>query len=142
VDGEYPAWSPDGIELAYDRQTFSVNDFDVWVMSADGSGGRELVGGPGDDHGPAWSPDGNRLVFHSERGSDTGLPGIWTIRPDGSQLSRIADDGYGPDWSPDGRYVVFMSEGGLTIVRADGSGRTKVPIEGVGAEPTFPDWSC
>jgi hypothetical protein len=67
------------------------------------------------------------------------VPGIWTIRPDGSDLRRVTrphpryrQDRH-PDWSPDGRHIVFLRcacfSGGrspdpspLMFVRPDGSG--------------------
>jgi TolB protein len=55
----YPAWSPDGAQIA-----FSINDgveFDLYVMNADGSGKRRLPGveganGIANDCCPAWRP--------------------------------------------------------------------------------------
>lgn len=54
----YPAWSPDGSQIAY-----SVNngrEFNLWVMNADGRDRRELAGangvGTANDCCPAWQP--------------------------------------------------------------------------------------
>ena len=62
------------------------------------------------------------------------------MRPDGSGVKRLTRAGAEtPGWFPDGRYIVFAAAGGLGVTRADGSGVTLLPIDGVG-EATFPDW--
>ena len=61
------------------------------------------------------------------------------MRPDGSDVRRLTDVGAETSaWSPDGRYIVFAF-GGLTVMRADGTGVTSLPIQGAG-ETSFPDW--
>ncbi len=61
------------------------------------------------------------------------------MSPDESGQSVLVDT-YGQlmDWSPDGNYIVFGGGPALSIVRADGSGLTTLPIQLRG--PTFPDW--
>ena len=51
-DDLYPSWSPDGSRLAFtsDRD----GDFDIYVMSADGSQVEQLTDHPGDDYTPSW----------------------------------------------------------------------------------------
>ena len=62
------------------------------------------------------------------------------MRPDGSGVRRLTHArAETPAWSPDGRYIVSSALGGLFVMRADGSGITLLPIEGVG-EASFPDW--
>jgi TolB protein len=151
---EYPAWSPDGKRLAFMAQTFEGGDnYEIYVVNADGTEPRRLTDAPGSDGWPAWSPDGTRIAFASERDdclySDredcgtTGTPGafhaIYVMDADGSAQTRLTD-GYGQfaDWSPDGRYIVFAPE--LNIMRPDGSGLTRLPVESLPPEPLMPDW--
>jgi Tol biopolymer transport system component len=50
-DGAQPSWSPDGAKLAFERQS------DIYVMTADGSGQRNLTRGSGRrESSPVWSP--------------------------------------------------------------------------------------
>jgi TolB protein len=77
---ELPAWSPDGRTIAFqsDRDGWPSlpayvppayepgrhGEWEVYVMSADGSGQTNLTRNPReDDSFPAWSPDGRHLVF-------------------------------------------------------------------------------
>lgn len=49
-NNEDPAWSPDGRLLAF------IHDGKLWVMEADGSNARQLLGGSGSYSNVAWSP--------------------------------------------------------------------------------------
>jgi len=103
---------------------------------------------------PVWSPDGNSLAF--------GYRGVWTIKPDGSDLRRVSDrpveaPGAGRGaagatnlnaernayvtWRPDGRSLFFLScERGAAValfeVSADGTWERKIGRD-VMAIPSF-----
>jgi Tol biopolymer transport system component len=53
---EIPAWSPDGLLIAFmsTREDFLVQE--VYIMNADGTGLRNLTNSPGWDSFPAWKP--------------------------------------------------------------------------------------
>jgi Tol biopolymer transport system component len=79
-----------------------------------------------DDLFATWSPDGQTIAFTSNR---TGDPEIYTVRLDGSGLTRLTStpgrDAH-PSFSPDGRRIAFQSlrQGGHTrifLMNADGS---------------------
>ena len=100
-----PAWSPDGQSLAFARSTDGRRSFHVYVMSADGSGVRQLTHGRFDES-PAWSPDGRWIAYAS-----TG--GIRVVRPNGTGLRTIRGTGITtpqysepyavlPSWTPRG----------------------------------------
>jgi TolB protein len=54
-----PSWSPDGTKIVYSRQLGSEEPHELWVMNADGSCARKLLGGAWDTtpdwYGPADS---------------------------------------------------------------------------------------
>ena len=66
-DAEYPAWSPDGQHLAFmslgSREGLTSDDYDVYVVDADGRNMQQLTRSPGEDGWPAWSHDGTRIAY-------------------------------------------------------------------------------
>jgi WD40 repeat protein len=116
-----PAWSPDGTKIAFvsDWRAFDFL-YDLYVMNADGSDVRLLLGGPFFWPGltyyfqPAWSPDGGTIAL-------TVCPYAWDncfpdstvalVNADGSGLRLIASAGgfARPSWSPDGTIIAFGS---------------------------------
>jgi Tol biopolymer transport system component len=135
--GEYPSWSPDGKRIAF-NSNLSGHGL-MYIVDVDGSRVVDLSG-VGQGHEVAWSPDGRSILFASQRDHSDNWDDIYVMRPDGSDVRRLTRNRAElPAWSPDGRYIAFASPEGLGVMRADGSGVTLLPIEGVG-EATFPDW--
>jgi DNA-binding winged helix-turn-helix (wHTH) protein/Tol biopolymer transport system component len=61
---------------------------------------------------PRISPDGSRLLGTSSVTTD---PGLWLVRLDREEFSRLSTDAIGGIWSPDGRKVAFTSRSGFEI---------------------------
>jgi dipeptidyl aminopeptidase/acylaminoacyl peptidase len=79
-----PAWSPDGTKIAY--RCCDDDDWEIYVMNADGTGKANLTNSPGWDSGHAWSPDGTQIAFNSGRdGNDE----IYVMTPDGQNQTRL-----------------------------------------------------
>jgi Tol biopolymer transport system component len=151
-------YSPDGTQLVFYRAIRAEPQLDtdiggsLWVVNVDGSDPHELETG---DVRPwwhaRWSPDGSRILFGVERLQPTG--GLWTIKPDGSGLTKVFEDPAGgfaeqPTWSPDGRQIMFAlnptndafthPENGLYVIDADGSG-LRLIIGGLDFK-SVPEW--
>ena len=121
-----PAWSPDGLRLAFvsDRDGLGAQ---VWVMGPDGSNPTKVTLESGEVSAPAWSPDGTRITYGVSNGTDEDV----AVVPVAGGAARIlVASGTGnqslPVFTPDGGRVVFQddSAGGLSIVGATGVGRT------------------
>src|SRR3954453_21313322 len=60
-------------------------------------------------------------------------PGIWTVKPNGNDLTRITGKNglpFNPSWSPNGRSIAFTQSNALWRMRADGSDKNKL-VKGV-----------
>lgn len=100
-----PAWSPDGQSLAFTRSTDGRRSFHIYVMSADGSGVRQITHGRFDES-PAWSPDGRWIAYASAGGIRIVRPngtGSRTVRGTGVPTPHGSEPYAGlPSWTPRG----------------------------------------
>jgi len=86
--------SPDGGQVAfmsYERD--GAQDWEIYVMAADGSNVRRLTNRPGADGLPTWSSDGQWLAFVRETAPGSNIWDIIAIRPDGTGETRLAELG-------------------------------------------------
>jgi TolB protein len=79
-----PAWSPDGMQLAFSTILQSTNRDDealpqqeLWIVNSDGSGRQRIAEG-NTNLTPFWAPS-NRIYFISDRG---GQENIWSVKID------------------------------------------------------------
>jgi serine/threonine protein kinase len=125
VDDFDPAWSRDGSMLAF-RRVDRTNEFGyLWVVNADGSGGRNLTPTRHEYSGrPDWSPDNRTILFSKWK---DGFAQLATILPDGThetELTADAGDKDAPVWSPDGVRIAFAGNpqgAGVYLMSLDGS---------------------
>jgi WD40 repeat protein len=59
----FPAFSPDGKQIAFAWNGVKHDNFDIYVRFLDGGEPLRLTTHPGVDGWPAWSPDGRMLAF-------------------------------------------------------------------------------
>lgn len=109
-----PALSPDGRSLAFNSTEQEEN---LFVMSVDGSGLRQLTYDGRRNRGPRWSPDGKRIAFFSNR---SGEWEIWTVDTNGTeprQLTSLAGQNVAwPVWSPDAKVLAYTVFGVNTFL--------------------------
>jgi Tol biopolymer transport system component len=116
-----PAWSPDASRIVYSLNDTN-GDTHLWVVDLETGSQEPLPELPGAQSEPAWSPDGQTIAF---RWWSPGGEAIYTVRPDGSDLRKIAS-GSEPTWSPDGSWLAFThvdEETGPQIWLVDSLGR-------------------
>jgi Tol biopolymer transport system component len=115
-----PRWSPDGTRLVFHRvhsdESGPVGS-ELWVVSSDGSDLQQITPADVKAGDADWSPDGSLIVFSSQplwSWAETAVgpiygQDIYTIRPDGTGLSRLTDDEHSatPRWTPDGSRILF-----------------------------------
>jgi len=87
-----PAWSPDGLQIAF---TDGDHLPDIWVISPDGTGAKNLTSNTHLDSGPTWSPDGERIAFTSDRFGD---PEILVMDASGNDVYATGQNGWVSSW--------------------------------------------
>lgn len=143
-DEAEPAWSPDGLSIAY--QANCEGSYDIWVVDlATGNTYRLTRTADLDEREPDWSPDGSQLVLRVTpkdmgRNEDGELQ---TIRRDGSDATLLGLAGRSPAWSPDGDRLVFMSErdGSWDIYVVDLETRQTRNVSNCSVNCRWPAWS-
>lgn len=132
-----PAFSPDGLQVAFSWNGAGGDNFDIYVKPVGGGEAVRLTRDPLRDFAPAWSPDGRWVAFQRlpRRMSSGGL-GVYVVPAGGGEERKVAEVS-GPwadprlgmrklGWTPDGRGVVVSNrhdEGGsvgLALVEMEG----------------------
>lgn len=128
-----PFFSPDGKQIVYrsyhpkteaeiarykDRlanDLIEPNNFEIWVMNADGTNKRQITKFGDASFAPYFHPGGKKIVFASNHFADDERKrnfDILMINVDGTGVERITTyesfDGF-PMFSPDGKKLVFAS---------------------------------
>jgi Tol biopolymer transport system component len=141
ISDRRPAWSPDAAKIVFD--VFD-NQFDLWVMNADGSNRRQLTHTTAvSETQAAWSPDGTKIAFQRE-------DNIWVMDADGSDQKNLTrtpnlEDRF-PSWSPNGTKIAWGKESSpdafdadIWKMNADGSGKVRLTFSA--GHDGAPAWS-
>lgn len=107
-DGQFGiALTPDG-KVVYVTKT--GEDYDIWIMNADGSGQKQLTSSPDIEELVEVSRDGRYIVFHAYSASS--VAHIWRMDIDGGNLKQLTSGEFTdvvPFFSPDNQWVLFSS---------------------------------
>jgi Tol biopolymer transport system component/tRNA A-37 threonylcarbamoyl transferase component Bud32 len=113
---QYPAWSPDGRQLAFSGEVGGVRK--IFLKRLETGEETQLTRGPNDDIQPAWSPDSQTIIFARSRQAREKLqPGdvfgafeggdIWSINVLNAKEDKTIDNAFNPAYSPDGKMIAF-----------------------------------
>lgn len=132
-------WSPNGETIAFAMAVERQDEYEIFLMGADGSNVRQLTRGLAGIGGSLdWSPDGKYLLIHAgpEGGKD-----IFRIDIEAQTAAQLTDGGNNASasYSPDGQWIAFNSlrnndQADIFIMRPDGTG-----VRQVTSNPE-PDW--
>jgi serine/threonine protein kinase len=123
----WPAWSPNGEQIAFSSNRGTTGVYDVWIVNSDGSNLRQVTEGLSASY-LAWSPNGLRIAATDPRRYDT-----WLIDPRRSASEQLPEHVPPPpaimrqficrSWSPDGRRLAGPV-GGSAIATYDFDSKT------------------
>ena len=116
------------------------DNFEIYVMDADGGNRENLSNHPLHDEDPDWSPDGTKIAFVSNRNHSEYQ--IYVMDADGKNQIKLTDgplEKRDPDWSPDGGKIAFtVRDRRSRIDVMDADGENRVVLEN---EASRPAWS-
>ena len=110
----WPAFSPDGTQVAFGWTEETGTSSHIYVKPVEGGSPVALTDGPDRDTSPSWSHDGRWIAF-LRTSSGTEIPrkvGLYVQPASGGAPRRIADvrgpTAYRAAWTPDGKGLVVM----------------------------------
>ena len=132
-DDHYPAWSPDGKQIAFVSNRDGGKASAIYVMDTAGNNLRRLTNDAKLTwvDSPDWSPNGKQIVFTSiviDKGAKGKSSEIYVINVDGKNPRQMTKDPKltwieSPKWSPDGRQFVFTGKAGNEIYLINVNGK-------------------
>ena len=142
---DLPVWSPDGSKIAFESSRDDpVNYFfQIYVMTAAGSGQTRLTNNPGDNFNPVWSPDGSKIAFMN---FDNGNTEIFVMNSDGTGQQNLTNNAaydFIAAWSPDSSRIAFESDrdGNIEIYEMNADGSNQVNLSNDFGTDRSPSWS-
>lgn len=129
ADAHSPSWSPDGKQLAFERERR------IFIVNADGTSEKPLLPENSIERAiqrmPRWSPDGKSVMYtglhvYPGKRAEHFESGIFVVEMKLQQRHQItAGSELGLEWSPDSSHIVFFHQsrqgrGELFIVPAAG----------------------
>ena len=143
-DEDWPAFSPDGNEVAFSWSGEKSDNTDIYVMLVGTPEVRRLTTDSAVDVGPSWSPDGRHIAFLRIVGRTLR---IHVTSPMGGTDLKVSDFPVtsGISWSPDSRFLVAGLDeqsaagapAGIYLVPLDGGERRAVTQP---AHPNYDNW--
>ena len=150
-----PVMSPDGTKIAF--TSYRDDNFEIYVMNADGKNSKNLTLHLDSDTWPTWSPDGRKIAFESLQVAEgvRNHSDIFVMDAGGANRTNLTQNprAYNrtPSWSPDGSKIAFAavrnvdrvdlwnSDLDIFVMNADGTNPVRLTEDA--RFNMFPSWS-
>ena len=132
-------WSPDGSTIAFAMVVNPPDQYEIFLMNADGTNVRQLTYGlPGIGGSLDWSPDGRQLLIYAGPPGDKNIFLVNVLEETAVQLTTGGNNA-ASSFSPDGQWIAFNSlrnndQADIFIMRPDGTDLRQV------TDNPEPDW--
>jgi Tol biopolymer transport system component len=99
-----PDWSPNGKRIVFNSSYEGQSNIDIYTVGPNGKGLKRITRNKRGRYSfePVWSPDGKRIVVvHGPGTGKRGVPDIYVMRANGSQLKKLTPSPLyenHPDW--------------------------------------------
>lgn len=108
VAERYPAWSPDGKQIAYFSDESGEYELHLRAQNGMGEVTKISLGAPAFYYDPHWAPDGKKIAYEDSQRQ------LWYIDLESKKPVLIDKDTYftpqrglNPDWSPDSKWIAY-----------------------------------
>jgi hypothetical protein len=131
VDAD-PAYSPDGSQIAFARN--SGSGYDIWTLDLFSAILVHVTSAAGDERSPTWSPSGATIVY-SAGGN------LFSVPSGGGTVTPLNVAGTDPAFAPDGTKIAFVDASGHLSYMVAAVNGAVTPVDNTG---TFsqPDWQA
>lgn len=112
----WPAFSPDGKQLAFSWNGEKEDNFDIYIKLIDAGAPLRLTNNPGIDNSPTWSPDGRYIAFNRFGKGESGIFMVPALGGAERKLLSFENEWVRwrhpltVVWSPDGKYLAFTDK--------------------------------
>ena len=134
-----PTWSPDGKRVAISWWRQDDGKRDLWIVDIETGASTRLTDDFAMDIDPYWA-DPETIYFSSDR---SGIYNIYSIRPDGSQLTQLSNVVTGlfaPQPAPGNAvYASVYGADGFDLARFEPRSVPAAPSRSKGSQPDYPE---